>query len=364
MSSQGMSPEGARLAPDRLWGFCSAFSVAPQRSDLRRQGAATRLLAAVGICLSLVIAACAKGGADDNLPVITPNDTMISSESSAISSYVDHAISGPDFSTVEYLEATGVVGDGASDNTLAFIALLGTGNRKIHIRSGDYVTGSLSIPSGTVLLLDPGVTIRDSGKLGPEDRLINIVGENNVYIRGPGARIIANRANYTTGEQRHGVFVYGSSNVIVEGLESTGHGGDGFYVGGPPNTPSENIVLAGCLASDNRRQGLSITSARRVYVVDCEFDQTNGTAPQFGVDLEPNLPTDFLNEIRLLRPHTLANVGGGIQILLDKLGPTSPMVDVQIIEHSSEAEAPKFLAEGPSDVHAQIQYSSASGIPL
>jgi hypothetical protein len=206
------------------------------------------------------------------------------------------------------------------------------------------------------------VTIRDSGKLGPEDRLINIDGGNNVYIKGLGARIIANRANYTTGEQRHGVFIYGASNVIIEGLESTGHGGDGFYVGGPPNAPSHDIILAGCLASDNRRQGLSITSARRVYVVDCEFDKTNGTAPQFGVDLEPNLPTDFLNEIRLLRPHTFSNVGGGIGIYLDKLNAASPMVDIQILEHLSEAEAPKFITHGPSDVHAQIQYSSASGI--
>jgi hypothetical protein len=149
---------------------------------------------------------------------------------------------------------------------------------------------------------------------------------------------------------------------MIEGLESTGHGGDGFYVGGPPNAPSHDIILAGCLASDNRRQGLSITSARRVYVVDCEFDKTNGTAPQFGVDLEPNLPTDFLNEIRLLRPHTFSNVGGGIGIYLDKLNAASPMVDIQILEHLSEAEAPKFITHGPSDVHAQIQYSSASGI--
>jgi hypothetical protein len=294
--------------------------------------------------------------------VTTPGDTVILSESSSISSYVDHATSGPNFSTVEYLEATTVIGDGVTDNTLALTALFGAGNRTIHIRSGDYVTGKLSIPSSTVLLLDPGVTIRDSGKLGPEDRLINIDGGNNVYIKGLGARIIANRANYTTGEQRHGVLIYGASNVIIEGLESTGHGGDGFYVGGPPNAPSHDIILAGCLASDNRRQGLSITSARRVYVVDCEFDKTNGTAPQFGVDLEPNLPTDFLNEIRLLRPHTFSNVGGGIGIYLDKLNAASPMVDIQILEHLSEAEAPKFITHGPSDVHAQIQYSSASGI--
>jgi hypothetical protein len=345
----------------------------------------TRLPAVVCIGLSLFLAACVKGGtagqsssppavaadssaatlalpiSSGSLALTTPDDTVISSESSSISSYVDHVTSGPNFSTVEYLEATAVVGDGITDNTAALTALFGAGNRTIHVSSGDYVTGKLSIPSNTVLLLDPGVTLRDSGKLGPEDRLINIVGEN-VYIKGPGARIIANRANYTTGEQRHGIFIYGASNVILEGLESTGHGGDGFYVGGPPNSPSHDIVLVGCLASDNRRQGLSITSAQRVYVVDCEFNKTNGTPPQFGVDLEPNLPTDFLDEIRLLRPHTSSNVGGGIQICLDQLNAVSPMVDIEILEHVSEAEAPKFITYGPGDVHAQIQYSSAPGI--
>jgi hypothetical protein len=250
------------------------------------------------------------------------------------------------------------VGDGVTDDTTTFRALLGTGDRTIHISAGVYVTGKLDIPSNTVLLLDSGVTIEDSGQLGPEDRLINIDG-SNVYIRGMGARIISNRGFYAGGEQRHGVFIYGASNVVIDGLESSNNSGDGFYIGGPQSKPSQNIVLADCLASNNRRQGLSITSASNVKVVDCQFENTNGTAPQFGIDLEPNFPTDFLSNILLLRPFTRANVGGGIQISLTKLEPTSLEPTIEIANHTSEDESPAFRTVGLSNVASQISYNAA-----
>jgi polygalacturonase len=69
-----------------------------------------------------------------------------------------------DFRTAETIEASsfGLLGDGITDNTALFKALLGNGNRTIRIEAGDYVTGSLEIPSNTILKLDPGVIIRDS----------------------------------------------------------------------------------------------------------------------------------------------------------------------------------------------------------
>jgi len=243
------------------------------------------------------------------------------------------------FTTTQTVEgsAFGLVGDGSTLNTEAFRQAFGAGDRTVLVAEGDYVTSALSIPGNTILILAPGVTIRDSGALGENERLINILSEN-VRIRGLGARILADRSSYTTGEQRHGVYVFGAHNVAIEGLESSGHGGDGFYIGGPPGNPASDVAITGCSADMNRRQGISITSAMRVYIADCELTNTRGTAPEFGIDLEPNDTVDLMRDITIVRPRTLGNSGGGILISLERLAPNGQPATITIIDHSSSRE--------------------------
>jgi hypothetical protein len=309
-------------------------------------------------CLLLLLMGCKS---NDVVCVDSPAPAALATEAASIEVASNSMTAAPGFAIEEHVEAAkaGLVGDGATDNTDAFRRLLGMGNRAIHVPAGDYVTGSLEIPGGTVLVLDSGVTIRDSGHLGPNDCLLNIR-KDNVFVEAPGARVIANRSDYTTDEQRHGVFIFGASNVVIKGLESSGHGGDGFYIGGPSGRPSRNVVLKSCLASNNRRQGLSITSAQRVLVVDCTFQDTSGTAPQFGIDVEPNDPTDFVDQIRILRPRTVRNLGGGISLYLDALKATSPAVDIAVIYHRSQEERVAFQPHGPPWLPAHIRYSSDS----
>jgi hypothetical protein len=261
------------------------------------------------------------------------------------------------FETAETVDALtyGVVGDGKADNTEAFRSLLANGNRTIHVPAGDYVIDELEFAANTILVLEPGVTLRDAVRLGRMNRLLNIRTEN-VRIVAAGARIIADRRHYQTDEWRHGVYLFGAHNIVIEGLESSSHGGDGFYIGGPAGNPSTDIVLKGCKGSDNRRQGLSITSARRVRVVDCEFTATNGTAPQFGVDLEPNNPVDVLDEIVFVRLRTSANRGGGVMFWLHGLSDASEPVNVTVLDHHSERESPVVLVGRPANVDATIRY--------
>ncbi|HEX7114305.1 MAG TPA: right-handed parallel beta-helix repeat-containing protein [Steroidobacter sp.] len=253
----------------------------------------------------------------------------------------------------------GLVGDGQTDNTQVFRNLLAGGNKTIHVPPGDYVTDKLTFSPNTVLVLEPGVTLRDAGRLGKYDRLLNIRTEN-VHIVGYGARVVSKRADYQTDEWRHGIHIFGARRVLIEGLESSSHGGDGFYIGGPAGRPSTDVMLKGCAASNNRRQGLSITSGRRIRVVDCEFSATNGTAPEFGVDLEPNYAEDFINDVILLRVRTINNRGGGIMIQLDKLDATSRPADITIAEHLSAREAVVLRTMVPQTLTATIRYSHAN----
>lgn len=302
-----------------------------------------------------------SGPSASSLPQVTiPDPTTAQHETSSINAFIGESTREPDFATAQYIDASSsnLVGDGKTDNTATLQSLLGSGNRTIHIPSGNYVTGKLQIPSNTALLLDDGVVLQDSGKLGPNDPLISIE-STNVYISGYGARVLGNRNAYSSGEQRHGVYISGANNVVIDGLESSDNAGDGFYIGGAPEPPSENIVLSDCLASDNKRQGLSIVSARNVYVVNCQFQYTQGTAPQFGIDLEPNYPTQVLDQIRILQPLTLANHGGGIAIYLENLDANSYPVNVEILDHQSESESPPLFTAGSPYAPGSIQYTAA-----
>lgn len=242
---------------------------------------------------------------------------------------------------------------------MALENLLGTGNRTIHIPPGDYVTDKLQIPANTVLLLDSGVIFQDSGKLGPEDRFINIE-TTNVYINGVGAKILGDPTAYPTGEQRHGIYISGANNVVINGLESSDNAGDGFLIGGAPDPPSQNIVLNGCLASNNRRQGLTISSARNVYVVNCKFQYSQGTAPELGIDIEPDYPTQYLDHIMILNAFTLANRGGGIAVALENLNANSYPIDIEILNHASESESPSFTTGGSPYAPGDIQYTAGA----
>jgi hypothetical protein len=259
-----------------------------------------------------------------------------------------------EFPTEQTVKAStfGAIGDGLTLNTRAFQEALGTGGRTVIVEPGDYVTSQLRIPSNTILILQAGVTLRDAGLLQEGQRLINIFSEN-VRIEGLGARVIADRSDYTTGEQRHGIFIFGARNVAITGLESSGHGGDGFYIG----DYASDIVITGCLADDNRRQGLSITSASRVYVADCEFSNTRGTAPEFGIDLEPNNARDLMRDIIIVRPQTIRNNGGGILIILDKYDAGSQPATITIVDHASQRERDVLRPTGARAGRDLIRYA-------
>lgn len=251
----------------------------------------------------------------------------------------------------------GLIGDGESDNTAAFRELFSRPGQQVIISPGDYLTGSFAIPGNTRVILSAGVSIRDNGELSPSERLVRIAGDH-VEILGNGATVQANRADYTTGEQRHGVHIFGVSDVRISGIRSVANGGDGFYIGGPRGKPSTDISLVDCYAADNRRQGLSITNARRVDIIDCVFSDTNGTPPAAGIDLEPNMPIDYLDRISIIRARTSGNRGGGILLVVKFLDATSAPIDVTIFDHRSTEEAPPFRSISNGRIPGSARYIS------
>ncbi|ULL15944.1 right-handed parallel beta-helix repeat-containing protein [Paenibacillus sp. H1-7] len=232
----------------------------------------------------------------------------------------------------------GTKADGVTNDTQALQAALNAASgRKLFIpkqRAGYYLTGQLFIPGQIAIELEPGTIIQavdTLSRVGPAyERLIRIKTVKDVYINGNGATFRMNKAAYTSGEQAHIFDISGSENVVIENVNANDSGGDGFYVGYFESTvlSCKNIVLRNCKANNNRRQGLSVISVDGLLVESCRFTNTKGTAPQSGVDIEPNSQLDLLKNIRFVQCVAEGNTGRGFLVTLLKPTALSESIDI------------------------------------
>jgi hypothetical protein len=160
-----------------------------------------------------------------------------------------------------------------------------------------WVSLPLFAVSNQHIVFEPGVMLlaKRGAFKGRNDRLLSVDKVQNVKITGYGATLrmwredYAKGAGYRRGEWRHALSVSGSRNVIVEGLTLEDSGGDGVYIStaGVENS-SRDIVIRDCVCNRNHRQGVSVIAAKNLLIENCVFKNTRGTAPQDGIDFEPN----------------------------------------------------------------------------
>lgn len=200
---------------------------------------------------------------------------------------------------------------------------------------GGWTTGPLFIRrSNLTVIVEPEVMVRSLAGApfsGLNDCLLTMTDQANVRISGYGATFAMNKPEYKTGEWRMALKINGCSNVVVEGLTLRDSGGDGVYLGaGPVNPHNTDIVLRDLVCDNNRRQGLSVISADRLTVEGCAFLNTNGTAPQSGIDFEPNAATQKLVDIVVRDCWLDGNTTAGIQLYGGQLRPTSTPVSISV----------------------------------
>jgi len=214
----------------------------------------------------------------------------------------------------------GVVGDDATDNTAAFNAILIAGGFTIRVPAGIYqwtsaieATDGVLVGANTHILCDAGVTMRNTGMTADRGWMryrdvgnCSIEGNNSVweYITKP-----------VTGEFRHIFALRGANNITIRDVAANKSGGDGFTIGNGATTRNcSNIYLENISADDNRRGGLSITAGKDIVVNGAVLRNSAGTAPEFGLDIEPNSSYDLLEGIVLNDIHTKSNTGAGLII--------------------------------------------------
>ncbi|MCX6620546.1 MAG: right-handed parallel beta-helix repeat-containing protein [Acidobacteria bacterium] len=165
-----------------------------------------------------------------------------------------------------------------------------------------WVVRPMTLRGDLELILAPGVLLlAKKGEFrGGGDSMFSANGVSNLTIRGYGATLRMRKKDYqnppyTKAEWRMGIAVRGCRNVLIEGVRVESSGGDGFYVdGGGGLSYSDHVTIRNCVSHDNHRQGLSVISAQNLLVENCTFSGTRGTAPEAGIDLEPDTESQRL----------------------------------------------------------------------
>jgi hypothetical protein len=233
----------------------------------------------------------------------------------------------------------GNAGFGGDDTNVFQTALNYTAanGQTLEIPAGGYNINPVSFPANSNVFVDTGVTVTANSGYGDGVRMLNI-SSSNVTITGASAAVSVfhmRKAEYTSGEQRHCLNIADASNVTINGISCNDSGGDGLYV-----SYSTNVTVQDSVFDNNRRQGSSIVGGvNHIHYLRDHFTNTNGTAPQSGIDIEPNGPKDFLLDVRIEDSYTDGNAGDGLMVSTWLMNSTSQPISVTVSGHHSTGNA-------------------------
>lgn len=225
------------------------------------------------------------------------------------------------------------------DATAALQGAIGSGARKVIVpyMGSPWVLTPVRLRGNQELILEPGVVLlaKKGAFLGPGDSLLTADGVENLTIRGYGAVLRMRKRDYQQppypkAEWRMCLALRGVKNVLVEGLRAESSGGDGFYVSGNSvRRWAEDVTLRNCAAEDNHRQGISVISAVNLLIDNCRFASTGGTAPEAGIDIEPDTEEERVSNIVVRNSIFENNRGHNILIHLANLTRRSGPVTIR-----------------------------------
>ncbi len=204
-----------------------------------------------------------------------------------------------------------------------------------------------------VLILESGVEVRAKKNAFKKtsNSLWQFILCENIQILGNGATFSMNKEEYIEGEWRHGISLRACKDVEIRDITIRDSGGDGIYLAGwnQKGTFSENITIDGIQSINNKRQGISIISARNVKISNSLFAETKGTLPSAGLDIEPDHPEDVISQIEITDCIFRDNDHAGIMLGLGKLDenshPISIVIRNSILRNNHVPTHPRSAAE-------------------
>jgi len=233
--------------------------------------------------------------------------------------------------------------------------VLRAGITPIEIPAGEYVfEEGITIPPNTEITWMPGARStfkmsRRPQRFMPATSTTPEIPEvlSNAITLSDGARWTAHGADFAVEWVGSGdnpepfecglmvMYISGTDDIRISG-GTYRNGGDGIWIGpnwhGGVRDAPEDITIDGVLCTDNWRQGLTISSGRRVTVRDSFFGGSKGYSPQAGIDIEPPSAEDFVDAIRFERCTSKGNESQEYAVNVARLTQTSYPVSVDFTD--------------------------------
>ena len=224
------------------------------------------------------------------------------------------------------------------DSTEFLQAAIDSGAKTVTVprMDSEWIVRPIKLRSDLELVFEQGVVVlAKKGEFkGKGDSLFTATDASDIVVRGDGSTLRMRKADYQSdayekAEWRMALDFVGCSRVRVEALQLESSGGDGIYIGATEKQPyCEDVVIRNVICHDNHRQGISVISAVNLLIENCVMSNTDGTAPQAGIDLEPNNPSERMENCVIRNCIMTGNSGAGILIYLKPLSRESAPVSI------------------------------------
>lgn len=228
----------------------------------------------------------------------------------------------PNTNHVIALTDYGALGDGQTDDTQALQKALDSINQAgggvLDIPTGDYMIKTtnatneaeatipwqtnqgVKVPSNTTLYFEKGAKFSVIPNASWNYCLLNLTNSKNVNILN--GELVGDRDKHDTrytkafrtatkyqGETGWGILMTGAQNVNIIGNNIHDFWGDGIDLYGDNANPgvNQNIVIKNNTLNHNRRQGISVENVNGLVFDHNLVENTDGTAPRAGMDIEP-----------------------------------------------------------------------------
>ena len=223
-----------------------------------------------------------------------------------------------------------------TDQIQSAINYLGNnGGGTIEFSSGTYLIDSIKsirLKSNITLKFEKNSILKSLPNNAEGYEIIRIYNVKNIKLLG-GVKIVGERNEHLgiKGEWGIGISIKGSKRIYIENSIITNCWGDGIYVG-KSNTKlySKDITLKNIKFENNRRQGISIVSVINLKAINIIANNTNGTKPSSGIDLEPNNQNEYMKNVVIIKLSTKNNEGYGLLFALGRLSESPNSIDIRV----------------------------------
>ncbi|RFU70338.1 hypothetical protein D0469_06985 [Peribacillus saganii] len=231
--------------------------------------------------------------------------------------------------TVQLIKPTGTGNDSTNINML-----IASGG-KFLVKKGTYnIVEDIQVKSNTRIEFEKGAFFQKTATESNMYYMLSIDSVDDVEIITP--QLIGDRNVHlgTGGEYGHAINIVHSNKVTIHEPDIKDCWGDGIYIGvnyyGVNTKKTDNIRIIRPIIDNVRRNGISICSGGLIEIIDPVIKNVNGTAPQAGIDIEPESAHNevYLDKLIITNPIT-ENCNLGITGYLNGLDGKDTIIEIK-----------------------------------